>query len=133
MIDADEKHRLPDLVPLGLAPPGQYAISSTPVFPLGEKVAKPEYWLRLKPWSLAAWLVAVAALAAAIGLRVVFAELGMSLYFATFLPAILLTALLAGVPQIAARHDFRRRRGAGAKYSDDRVARATAPPACEQT
>jgi len=64
-------------------------------------VAKPEYWLRLKPWSLASLLVAVAALAAAIVLRVVLAELGMSLYFATFLPAILVTALLAGVPAAA--------------------------------
>ncbi len=64
-------------------------------------MAKPEYWLRLKPWSLASLLVAVAALAAAIALRVVLAEFGMSLYFATFLPAILLTALLAGVPAAA--------------------------------
>jgi K+-sensing histidine kinase KdpD len=61
-------------------------------------VAKPEYWLRLKPWSLAALWVAVAALAAAIALRVVLAKLGLPLYFATFLPAILITALLAGVP-----------------------------------
>jgi K+-sensing histidine kinase KdpD len=64
-------------------------------------VAKPEYWLRLRPWSLAALLVALGALAAAIAIRVVLAELGMSLYFATFLPAILFTALLAGVPAAA--------------------------------
>ena len=64
-------------------------------------MAKPEYWLRLRPWSLAALLVAVAALAAATALRVVLAELGLSLYFATFLPAILVTALLAGVPAAA--------------------------------
>ena len=64
-------------------------------------MAKPEYWLRLKPWSLAAWWVAVAALAAAIAMRVVLAKLGVSLYFATFLPAILVTALLAGVPAAA--------------------------------
>jgi K+-sensing histidine kinase KdpD len=61
-------------------------------------VAKPEYWLRLRPWSLAALSVAVAALAIAIATRMVLAELGMPLYFATFLPAILFTALLAGVP-----------------------------------
>ncbi|HEY2682173.1 MAG TPA: DUF4118 domain-containing protein [Steroidobacteraceae bacterium] len=97
-MNADEKRGPPDLVPLGLARAGQYAISSTPVLPLGEKVAKPEYWLRLKPWSLAALWVAVAALAAAIVLRVVLAKLGLPLYFATFLPAILITALLAGVP-----------------------------------
>jgi len=64
-------------------------------------VAKPEYWLRLRPWSLAALLVALGALAAAIAIRVVLAELGMSLYLATFLPAILFTALLAGVPAAA--------------------------------
>ena len=34
-------------------------------------------------------------------MRVVLAEFGMSLYFATFLPAILVTALLAGVPAAA--------------------------------
>ena len=66
-----------------------------------EKVAKPEYWLRLRPWSLAALLVAVAALTVAIALRAVLAEFGISLYFATFLPAILVTALLAGVPAAA--------------------------------
>ena len=64
-------------------------------------MAKPEYWLRVKPWSLSALLVAVAALVAAVAMRVVLAELGMSLYFATFLPAILITALLAGVPAAA--------------------------------
>ena len=64
-------------------------------------MAKPEYWLRLKPWSLAALWVAVAALAAAIVLRVMLAELGLPLYFGTFLPAILVTALLAGVPAAA--------------------------------
>jgi K+-sensing histidine kinase KdpD len=61
-------------------------------------VAKPEYWLRIKPWSLEAMLIALAALAAAVGIRVALAELGIPLYFATFLPAILATALLAGVP-----------------------------------
>lgn len=61
-------------------------------------MAKPEYWLRLRPWSLAALSVGVVALGAAIALRVLLAELGMSLYFGTFLPAILVTALLAGVP-----------------------------------
>lgn len=64
-------------------------------------MAKPEYWLRLKPWSGEALLVAVAALGVAIMLRVALAEFGMSVYFATFLPAILITALLAGVPAAA--------------------------------
>jgi K+-sensing histidine kinase KdpD len=61
-------------------------------------VAKPEFWLRLKPWSVEALLVAVAALAAAVAMRVVLAEIGIPLYFTTFLPAILATSLLAGVP-----------------------------------
>ena len=64
-------------------------------------MAKPEYWLRLRPWSLEALLVAVAAIAAAVAMRVVLAEFGMPLYFTTFLPAILATALLAGVPAAA--------------------------------
>jgi K+-sensing histidine kinase KdpD len=98
---ADEKPRPADLVPEVLARAGQYAISSTPGISLREKVAKPEYWLRLRPWSLAALLVAVAALTSAIAIRVVLAELGVPLYFATFLPAILVTALLAGVPAAA--------------------------------
>jgi len=68
---------------------------------LREKVAKPEYWLRLRPWSLAALLIAVAALVLAVAMRVMLAEFGVSLYFATFIPAILLTALLAGVPAAA--------------------------------
>ena len=64
-------------------------------------MAKPEYWLRLRPWSLAALMVAVAALVAAIAMRVILAEFGMPLYFTTFFPAILATALLAGVPAAA--------------------------------
>jgi K+-sensing histidine kinase KdpD len=46
-------------------------------------------------------LVAVAALAAAVAMRAILAELGMPLYFTTFLPAILATALLVGVPAAA--------------------------------
>jgi hypothetical protein len=46
-------------------------------------------------------MVAVAALAAAIAMRVILAEFGMPLYFTTFFPAILATALLAGVPAAA--------------------------------
>ena len=64
-------------------------------------MARPEYWLRLRPWSLAALMVAVAALAAAIAMRVILAEFGIPLYFTTFFPAILATALLAGVPAAA--------------------------------
>lgn len=61
-------------------------------------MSKPEYWLRLKPWSVEALLVAVAALAAAVTMRVGLGELGVPLYLTTFVPAILATSLLAGVP-----------------------------------
>ena len=54
--------------------------------------------LKLKPWSPAAFLVALAVLGAAAGLRVLLDSLGATVYFATFLPAVLLTSLLAGVP-----------------------------------
>jgi hypothetical protein len=43
-------------------------------------------------------MVAIAGLGLAIALRMALASLGMPLYFSTFLPVILLTSLLAGVP-----------------------------------
>jgi H+/Cl- antiporter ClcA len=46
-------------------------------------------------------LIAVAALVAAVAMRAMMAEFGVPLYFATFVPAILATALLAGVPAAA--------------------------------
>jgi len=61
-------------------------------------VARPEYWLRLKPWSLQALLIAIAGLVVAVALRQVLVSVGIPLYFATFLPVILATTLLAGVP-----------------------------------
>jgi hypothetical protein len=61
-------------------------------------VVRPEYWLRLNPWSLQALFVALAGLAVAIALRTALAEFGLPLYFATFFPVILATTLLAGVP-----------------------------------
>ena len=54
--------------------------------------------LRLRPWSLAAFLVGVSVLVPATALRVLFDCLGASFYFATFLPAVLLASLVAGVP-----------------------------------
>ncbi len=54
--------------------------------------------LRLKPWSLPAFLVALLVLAVAIGLRMLFDCLGATFYFATFFPAVLLASLLAGAP-----------------------------------
>ena len=61
-------------------------------------MARPEYWLRLNPWSLPALLVALIGLALAIALRTVLASLGLPLYFGTFFPIILATSLIAGVP-----------------------------------
>jgi K+-sensing histidine kinase KdpD len=54
--------------------------------------------LKLKPWSPAAFMVVLSALGAAIGLRVLLDCMGATVYFATFLPAVLLASLLAGVP-----------------------------------
>ena len=61
-------------------------------------MARPDYWLRLNPWSLPALLVAIAGLGVAIVLRMALASLGLPLYFSTFIPVILVTSLLAGVP-----------------------------------
>jgi len=54
--------------------------------------------LKLKPWSPTAFLVALSVVAAAVGLRMLLEHLGATVYFATFLPAVLLASLLAGVP-----------------------------------
>lgn len=64
----------------------------------GERLARPDFWLRLKPWSLSALLVAIAGITVAVALRMALASLGLSLYFSTFIPVILATSLLAGVP-----------------------------------
>jgi hypothetical protein len=57
-----------------------------------------EYWLRLNPWSLRAWLVASIGIAMAVAIRAVLASFGVELDFAPFVPAILMTSLIAGVP-----------------------------------
>jgi len=54
--------------------------------------------LKLKPWSPAAFMVALFVLCAAAVLRVLLDRLGVTFYFATFFPAVLLVSLLAGVP-----------------------------------
>jgi K+-sensing histidine kinase KdpD len=61
------------------------------------------YWtahrmLRLKPWSFSALLVAFTVLALAAALRELFDCFGATLYFATFVPAVLLASLFAGAP-----------------------------------
>lgn len=54
--------------------------------------------LRLKPWSPSAFLVALTVVAAAVGLRELLNSFGATLYFATFLPGVLLASLVAGIP-----------------------------------
>ena len=61
-------------------------------------MARPDYWLRLRPWSLQALLVAIAGLGVAIALRMALASFGVPLYFSTFIPVILVISLLAGAP-----------------------------------
>lgn len=56
------------------------------------------YLIRPRPWSLSALLVALLALAVAAAARMCLAYLGVTLYFATFVPAVLVTSLLAGLP-----------------------------------
>jgi hypothetical protein len=57
-----------------------------------------EYWLRLNPWSPQALLVALIGVAMAVAIRSALASFGIELDFAPFVPAILLTSLIAGVP-----------------------------------
>ena len=57
-----------------------------------------EYVLRLRPWSFKSFLFASICVAMALILRVLFASLGATLYFATFFPAILIVGLFAGIP-----------------------------------
>jgi two-component sensor histidine kinase len=53
---------------------------------------------RIRPYSLAALLFGVVCLALATVLRIAFGYLGGNLLFATYFPAVLVTALLAGTP-----------------------------------
>jgi two-component sensor histidine kinase len=54
--------------------------------------------LRVRPWSVHALLVAFAAVGVAAVLRVIVAQLGATLFFATYTPAVLFAAVVAGVP-----------------------------------
>ena len=54
--------------------------------------------LRVRPWSLSAFLAAMLAIVLAASVQELFVILGAKLYFAGFLPAILLASLLAGAP-----------------------------------
>lgn len=57
-----------------------------------------DYLLKLRPWSLSAFAMALLAVALAAALQETFASFGTTLYFATFFPAILAASLLAGAP-----------------------------------
>lgn len=55
-------------------------------------------FLKFKPWSPTAFVIALCVLAAAVGMRILFDYLGATVYFATFLPAVLIASLFAGAP-----------------------------------
>lgn len=61
----------------------------------------PEYRVRLRPWSLHAFLTALMAVAIAAVVQEILAALGTTLQFGTFVPAILVASLLTGVPAAA--------------------------------
>ena len=54
--------------------------------------------LRIRPWSLYALLLALLSVGASTGLRMIFAQFGATLFFATYFPAVLVVAVFAGVP-----------------------------------
>jgi K+-sensing histidine kinase KdpD len=54
--------------------------------------------LRLKPWSPPAFLAALLAIALGSVLEKILLSVGITLYFAGFVPAILIASLFAGVP-----------------------------------
>jgi H+/Cl- antiporter ClcA len=65
----------------------------------GETVLfRSEYWLRLNPWSPQALVAGLISVVMAVAIRTVLASFGVDLYFAPFLPAVLLASLIAGVP-----------------------------------
>ncbi len=57
-----------------------------------------DYILRLRPWSLATFVAALLAVMFATAMQELVATFGMQLYFAGFVPAILIAGLLGGAP-----------------------------------
>ena len=57
-----------------------------------------DYLLRLRPWSLSAFAVALSAVVVAATMQEIAVSLGTSPCFAAFIPAILVAGLLGGVP-----------------------------------
>jgi two-component sensor histidine kinase len=54
--------------------------------------------LRIRPWSLHALLLALLSLVVSTGLKMIFAQFGATLFFATYFPGVLVVAVFAGVP-----------------------------------
>ncbi|MGY3529821.1 MULTISPECIES: DUF4118 domain-containing protein [Bradyrhizobium] len=57
-----------------------------------------DYILKLRPWSLSTFVVALLAVVLATATQEMFASFGMQLHFAAFVPAILIAGLLGGAP-----------------------------------
>jgi K+-sensing histidine kinase KdpD len=57
-----------------------------------------DYILSLRPWSWSTFMVALLAVALATAMQEIIASFGMQLYFAGFVPAILIAGLLGGAP-----------------------------------
>ena len=54
--------------------------------------------LRIRPWSAHALLLALLSLVVSTGLRMILAQFGATLFFATYFPAVLVVAVFAGIP-----------------------------------
>ena len=54
--------------------------------------------MRVQPWSAGAFALGLSAVLAATAVQALLFHFGIELYFATFLPAVFLTGLVAGVP-----------------------------------
>ncbi|ERF81413.1 DUF4118 domain-containing protein [Bradyrhizobium viridifuturi] len=57
-----------------------------------------DYILKLRPWSLSTFVVALLVVVLATATQEMFASFGMQLYFAGFVPAILVAGLMGGAP-----------------------------------
>jgi K+-sensing histidine kinase KdpD len=60
--------------------------------------ARPDYLLKLRPWSLSAFAAAFMAVMFAATLQEIITSFGTAPYFAGFVPAILVAGLLGGAP-----------------------------------
>jgi K+-sensing histidine kinase KdpD len=58
-------------------------------------------WRKVHPWSAGAFALGLSVVFAATAIQALLFHFGIELYFATFLPAVFLAGLLAGVPAAA--------------------------------